>query len=175
MSAPATPVFALFSVVDWAMLLIIAVSMAISVWRGFAREALSLLGWVLAFVGANLGAVHAAAYITPAISSNSGRYLIAWAGIFVAVLLLAGLLARAFARLLHASGLGLLDRVLGTVFGFARALLIIGVLLFLVRQILPPGERDLLTQSQLLPYVDLLLDWALSWFKQLQASGLQLT
>jgi membrane protein required for colicin V production len=96
-------------------------------------------------------------------------------GIFVAVLLLAGLLARAFARLVHASGLGLLDRVLGTVFGFARALLIIGVALFVLRQILPPTERDLLSGSQLLPYVDLLLDWALSWFEQLRANGLQLT
>lgn len=166
------PQFGLFSVVDWAIVLVVLLSMAISVWRGFAREAFSLLGWVLAFIAANLGAVHAADYITPAVSSNSGRYLIAWAGLFVSVLLLAGFAARLLARLVRASGLGLLDRILGTVFGLARALLIIGVALFLLRQILPPAQRDLLYQSQLVPHVDLVLDWALRGFGQLRESGL---
>lgn len=38
--------------VDVAMLIVLAVSAGVGVWRGFIYEAASLLGWVVAYVGA---------------------------------------------------------------------------------------------------------------------------
>lgn len=38
--------------VDVAMLIVLAVSAGVGVWRGFVYEAASLLGWVVAYVGA---------------------------------------------------------------------------------------------------------------------------
>ena len=35
--------------VDWVIIVVLAVSTLLSLWRGFVREALSLAGWVAAF------------------------------------------------------------------------------------------------------------------------------
>ena len=43
-----------FNLFDWLILLIWVVSSGYGVVRGFAREALSILGWVSAFLLANL-------------------------------------------------------------------------------------------------------------------------
>ena len=37
-------------VLDWIMLLVMAVSMAVGAWRGLVYEVLSVLGWLAAFV-----------------------------------------------------------------------------------------------------------------------------
>ena len=42
---------------DYAVLGVIGVSMLWGVWRGLVREVISIAGWVLAFVAANLFAV----------------------------------------------------------------------------------------------------------------------
>ena len=36
--------------IDYAILAIIGLSVLISIWRGFTKEALSLAGWIIAFI-----------------------------------------------------------------------------------------------------------------------------
>ncbi|MHA7815254.1 MAG: CvpA family protein [Pseudohaliea sp.] len=157
---------------DWLVVVIIALSALVSLWRGFSREALSLAGWILAFVLANLLATRLSSVLAGIIENPTGRYIVAWTLVFVAAVLLAGLAARLFARLVRASGLGLLDRILGSVFGMLRGLLIVIVLLFLLRQLVPPAEQQWLHRSQLVPYLDPLLDWSLRAFDEVGAGRL---
>jgi membrane protein required for colicin V production len=116
---------------DYAVLIIIGSSVVVSVMRGFAREALALLGWVFAFLAANALSGVVAEWLAPLIRDGSVRALTAFVAVFVVTLILASLLAMAVSRLLKSAGLGLEDRLLGGFFGFARGILIVLTLVLL--------------------------------------------
>ena len=116
---------------DYAVLTVISVSVFLSVMRGFVREVMALAGWIGAFLAAVMLTGTVSDWIAPSIADERLRALTAFAGVFFATLLAAGMLALAFSRLVKKAGLGLEDRVLGGVFGLARGLLIV-VLLVLV-------------------------------------------
>ena len=44
----------LFNEADWAILAVLGLSVVLSLWRGFVKEAASLAGWIAAFVIANV-------------------------------------------------------------------------------------------------------------------------
>ena len=155
-----------FNAFDWFVVVVVSVSMLVSLWRGFAREALSLAGWIVAFVLANLFAVEVAALLSSFIDNITGRYIIAWSLLFLLVLLACGVAAKVFSRAVRASGLGLLDRLLGTVFGFLRGLLVVMAIVFVLRDLLPPAEQQALYQSALMPTIDMALDWSLRAFDE---------
>lgn len=160
------PSLALFNGFDWVVVVIVSLSALLSLWRGFVREAMSLAGWVIAFIAANIAAVTVADAIGDVIANRTGRYVVAWSLVFVLVLVSSSFVARLLSKLIAASGLGVLDRLLGTVFGFLRGLLIVMALVFVVRAIVPERERSLLTESQLMPHIDVLLSWSQRTFEE---------
>ncbi len=150
--------------VDWAIIAVLTVSTLISLWRGFAREALSLLGWVAAFVLANLFADRLSVQLVQFIDNEPARYMAAFALLFVGVLLLFNLLGIVVRQLIRLTGLSPLDRLLGTVFGFARGLIILLVVVFILRQLMPASNQQAFNQSLLMPHLDLLMQWVQSTF-----------
>lgn len=150
--------------VDWAIIAVLTVSTLISLWRGFAREALSLLGWVAAFVLANLFADRLSEQLYQFIDNEPARYMAAFALLFVGVLLLFNLLGIVVRQLIRLTGLSPLDRLLGTVFGFARGLIILLVVTFILRQLMPASNQQAFNQSLLMPHLDLLMQWVQSTF-----------
>jgi membrane protein required for colicin V production len=110
---------------DYTVLFIIGSSVLVSVVRGFTREALSLLGWVLAFLLANMLSGVVSEWFAPLIKDATLRVLVAFVAVFVVTLVLASIGAMMASRLLKNAGLGLEDRLLGGFFGFARGLLIV--------------------------------------------------
>ena len=136
----------------------------LSLWRGFAREALSLAGWVAAFILSNLYAGRLSTLAVDLIENESARYVAAFAVLFVGVLLVFNLLGVLVKHLIRLTGLSLLDRVLGTVFGFARGIIVLLVVMFIARQVLPPESQQALRQSQLAPHLDMLMQWTQSMF-----------
>lgn len=110
---------------DYAVAGVLAVSVAVGVWRGLLREVVSLAGWVIAFLAANLLAGPLAAYMPEAIPSAELRALAAFVAVFVATLVLASLMAMLLSRLARAAGLGGVDRALGALFGLARAAILL--------------------------------------------------
>lgn len=156
-----------FNGVDWTIVVVLTLSMALSLWRGFTREAISLAGWVAAFLLANLYAVELAGHLAPWIDNVTGRYVVAYAAVFVGILILAGLLSRLVRQVIKVSGLSLLDRVLGTAFGFARGVILVVVAAYLLRQLAPPQNLQVLYQSQLMPHIDMLVEWVQLTFNQL--------
>jgi membrane protein required for colicin V production len=116
---------------DYAVLVIVAVSILISVIRGLVREVLALLAWVAAFAVATLFGADVAAWMPQAIPTEELRLLTGFLIVFVGVLLVMSLAAMAISRLVKRAGLGVEDRMFGMLFGLARGGLSVPVLVTL--------------------------------------------
>ncbi len=112
------------TIFDYVLLFILSASVIISLLRGLVREMLSLLGWVVAFVLANLYSAQLAVLLPPVIPGEAVRMMVAFVALFIGVRVLMGLLTLVVEGLVKASGLSLADRGLGAVFGLARGVVI---------------------------------------------------
>jgi membrane protein required for colicin V production len=130
---------------DYAVLGVTAASVAWGAWRGLVREVISLAGWVIAFLSANLFAGPLGAALPQSVPGPELRVLLAFVALFVVTLAVTTLVALLLSKIVSAIGLGGLDRLLGSLFGLARAALIglafalLAGLTGLPRQ---PGWRD---------------------------------
>jgi membrane protein required for colicin V production len=110
---------------DYAVAGVFAVSMLLGAWRGLVREVLSVLGWVIAFLAANLLAGPIGPSMPQAIPTPELRVAAAFVAVFVAALVLASLAGLLLSGIVKSIGLGGVDRLLGAVFGAARGLLVV--------------------------------------------------
>ena len=143
---------------DVAIVAVVIVSGAISIWRGFVKEAISLATWVLAFWIALVFAPKLAVLMPDGLESATLRWLVSVLALFMATLLVGGLANFLVSTLVEKSGLTGTDRALGVVFGILRGVVIValGVLL--------AGETALQRESWwresgLLPHFTPIADW----------------
>ena len=113
---------------DYAVAGVLAVSVVVGVWRGLVREIISLAGWVVAFLAANLFAGPVSLHMPQGIPTPELRALAAFALVFIGVLLLGALMGVLSTKLVRAIGLGGIDRAAGALFGIARAGILVLVL-----------------------------------------------
>ncbi len=117
---------------DYAVITIIALSMLLGMWRGIVYEVLTLLGWVAAFFVARWLAADLAAMLPNMITAADFRTAIAYALLFIATLLLSGLVAWLVSKAITQSvGLRGTVRVLGAMFGIARGALLVLILVLI--------------------------------------------
>jgi membrane protein required for colicin V production len=116
---------------DYTVLVIIGVSIVVSMMRGAVREMLAIIGWIAAIYVAKTYATQLIPLLPPDIPSEALKILAAHIIVFFGVLLVASLLIIALSSLIKKIGLNWLNRGVGAVFGFARGLLIVCVLVFL--------------------------------------------
>jgi len=155
-----------FTWVDWAIIAIIAVSALISLTRGFVKEALSLVTWILAGLVAWLFGGALAELLTPYIETPSLRVIAACSILFILTLLLGGLINYVIGQLVKATGLSGTDRFLGMVFGAARGGLLVVVMVGLLS--LAPVDADTWwRESALIPHFLLVADWSKNFILQL--------
>lgn len=148
-----------FTWVDWAIVAIIGVSALISIKRGFVKEALSLVVWIVAGVVAWLFGGAVAQHLSAFIDIPSARVIAACALLFVATLLVGGLVSFLIGELIRVTGLSGTDRFLGMFFGAARGALLVVVLVGLLS--LAPVQQDVWwQQSTLLPHFLMVADWS---------------
>lgn len=126
---------------DYVFIGIIVVSAAISLMRGFIREALSIVVWVGAFWISMHFARQLASYLDGYLHSPTLRLGVAFAGLFIAVLVLGGLVSYLAGTLVGRTGLGGTDRLLGMIFGGLRGALIVGLLVLMAGLTSIPRER----------------------------------
>jgi membrane protein required for colicin V production len=129
------------TVFDYAVLVILGLSILLSVIRGLVREVLALLAWVVAFVAANLFSGELAALLPEEIPGTELRMLAGFAGVFLAVLLLMSLVAVVASHLVKNAGLAVEDRVFGAAFGLVRGLLVVMALVLLAGLTSLPREQ----------------------------------
>lgn len=110
--------------VDYAILGVVLLSTVFSILRGFVREALSLIGWVLAFWVALTFESNLQIHLEPWISQVSLRHMLAFFALFLGTLLLSGLVGYLVGKFMLKSGLSGTDRMLGMIFGCVRGLII---------------------------------------------------
>jgi membrane protein required for colicin V production len=164
-----------FSWVDWAIIAIIAISSLISLSRGFVKEALSLLTWIIAGVVAWMFGGALSQHLGEFIETPSARVIAACAILFIVTLLVGALVNYLIGELIRVTGLSGTDRFLGMVFGAARGGLLVVVLIGLLS--LAPVQQDpWWQQSTLLPHFLLVADWSknliLGMSSQWLASGI---
>lgn len=116
---------------DYVVLAILGLSVLLSVWRGAVRELFALAAWIIAFFVAQFYGPEVAVLLPAAIENGSIRLLVGVVLVFIAVLIVAGLLALLLSKLVRAVGLGLADRMLGGVFGLLRGMLVVLILVLL--------------------------------------------
>jgi membrane protein required for colicin V production len=119
------------TVFDYVVLGIVGASVVLSLMRGFVREALGLASWVVAFLVARSYAVDMAKMLPNAIPNDNLRMLAGFALVFLATLLATSLLTIFLSELVKKLGLSIMDRGLGAIFGIARGVLIVGILVML--------------------------------------------
>ena len=107
-------------------------SVMVGLWRGLVSEVLALVIWVAAFWVAWWLGPTVAARFEHVIELPSARIIVAYALCFVAVLIVGALLRFVISRLIEGTGLSGTDRLLGMLFGFARGVLLVTLLVFLL-------------------------------------------
>jgi membrane protein required for colicin V production len=147
---------------DYAVLAILGISVLLSIMRGFVREILALVSWVIAFMVAKLYAVELMPMLPEAIPNESLKMLAAFLILFLATLLVCSLLAIAISQIFKKVGLGFLDRGFGAIFGAMRGMLIVVTLVLLGGFTAIPKDpvwRDAMFAAPLEAMVTMTLPW----------------
>lgn len=139
--------------VDFTILGIMLISTLLSIWRGLIKEALSLVSWIVAvWVALNFSEAFSV-YLTRWIDLPSARMAVAFTILFIVVLLLGSLVNYLASQFIQKTGLSGTDRILGSVFGVTRGVVIISVLVLLAGLTAVPMD-PWWHDSLLLPYFE---------------------
>jgi len=144
--------------IDFVILGIILVSALISLIRGFVREAFSLAVWLLAFWVSWTFFRDLSVRMESLITTPSVRLGVAFVILMILSLTVGGLLNYLVIRLINSTGLSGSDRFIGMIFGIARGVLFMAILVLLAG--LTPLPQDPWWQhSVLIPYFQELALW----------------
>lgn len=126
--------------VDIAILVIVIASVAISLFRGFIREVLSLVAWVAAFVVAFYFSEPVAQHMEAVIHSPTLRILLAYLALFFGTLLIFAIINFFVNKYSKATSLSSTDRLAGAVFGLIRGAAVVLLLVLLAGLTTLPQE-----------------------------------
>ncbi|MFL6690693.1 MAG: CvpA family protein [Alphaproteobacteria bacterium] len=121
---------------DFAVAVILALSVWIAIYRGFVRETLSIFAWA----AAAFATLYFGRYAVPLLAPHMPRMLaqiLGYAGVFLLVVIPLALISSGLSRRVQASPVGAIDRVAGALFGILRGLVIIAVLYILYSLVIP--------------------------------------
>jgi membrane protein required for colicin V production len=131
---------------DWAIVAVVVLSVLLAAAQGFFFEVFALAGVVLGYLLAAWEYWRVSSWILPHVQSQAVADGVAFLAIFFGVMLAAGITGRIARWLVRQAGLGLADRFLGAIFGLARGLAIVTVLI-LALAAFAPGSRWLAQSS----------------------------
>lgn len=130
-----------FQWIDLILIGIIGLSALTGLFRGVVKEVIALGIWVVAiWVGYNYSQV-LNPWVQPFIQDQTARTVVSFIVLVVGVLL-AGAIANAIiGLLLSRSGLSSMDKILGMIFGFARGVFIISLVLAILQMTSLPYQQ----------------------------------
>lgn len=147
------------SIADYVILGVLALSMGLSLYRGFALEALSLVTWISSFIIARLFSVPLAVLMGDWIEPPSARQPIAFVMLIIMTLIVGALIKHLVKEVIKATGLSGTDRVLGSAFGLIRGCLLIVIALSVMASITQMPADPWWKSSVLIPHFLLIEEW----------------
>lgn len=139
--------------IDLTILGIVTFSIFLGFWRGFSKEAISLLSWIAAGAIALKFSTPVSEIFHDTISQTGLRYILAFVLLVTATLVAAFFLKITFARYLESGELSQIDRCLGLTFGGARGAFIVATLVYVLQATPYPNSLDW-QQSKLMPHFE---------------------
>lgn len=147
----------MLNLVDVLVAIVVGVSAVFGLWRGLVREVLSVAAWVAAIVVARLYSPHLAPMFDSVTESETARYVMAFSVLCVITLILGAFANHFMARLINLAGLQTTDRLLGIVFGVARGVLIVAIIIYFAAG---PYQQESWWQNSLtIPYIEQVIEW----------------
>lgn len=143
---------------DYAILAIIAISILISIIRGFTKEALSLAAWIVAAWVALTFSEKAEPLLRDYIEIPSIRLLVAFVALFIITLFLGAFVNYLISQVVKKTGLSGTDRMIGVFFGLARGIVIVAVLV-MVGAMTPLPQDPWWGDSQLIHYFESIAEY----------------
>jgi membrane protein required for colicin V production len=148
-----------FSILDWALVIVILLSTLQATAQGFFHEFFSLVGVVVGYLLAAWEYPHAAVWYAHYVTSPWMADMAGFLTIFFLVVILAGILGRITRWAVQGIGLRAIDRLLGGVFGFLRGFVVSAVIVLALAAFAPQWG---LAPSRMAPFL-LVSSRALIW------------
>ncbi len=136
---------------DWLLALAVLLSVVLAASQGFLMEVISLAGVVVGYLLAAWEYPRVAAWYAPYVKAPWVADVAGFLTIFVAVLVLSGIVGRVARWGMHEAGLRWADRLLGAAFGLVRGILVAVVLVMALASFVPGSQW--LARSSLGPYL----------------------
>lgn len=147
-----------FNWADYFIIAVILISTLTSLMRGFVSEAISLLTWIIAVLIAIKFASPLSSLFAGMVKTPSLRLMISAIVLFLAVLIVGSIISHLLLMIIRGSGLSGTNRLIGMVFGFARGVLLISILILFVQFTSVPKD-PWWSNSQLIPYFSNIAAW----------------
>lgn len=144
--------------IDYSILAIIVISILIGVIRGFIREALSLVFWILAVWVGIVFIDIPLPWLQHYIASHTLCMIASFFLLFFATLIIGAILGALISIFVEKTGLSGTDRILGIVFGAGRGALLVGLLL-LFGTMVDMQKSHVWQHSMLVPQFQPLVVW----------------
>jgi membrane protein required for colicin V production len=144
--------------IDLVIVGIISLSALISLIRGFVKESISLVTWVVAGVLALRYYAPMADLLEPFINSVNLRQWVGGGILFVATLVVGAIVNFIVSQLVSKTGLSGTDKALGVVFGAARGVLIV-TMIVLLASLTPMPEAPWWQESAMIDFFQQLAVW----------------
>ncbi|MDR1057267.1 MAG: CvpA family protein [Coxiellaceae bacterium] len=159
------------NIVDCIVVAVILISTLISLVRGFLKEFISLLVWIVGFWVSIQFYQAMSVVLAPYFSNVAIRHIVSFAGIFLLTLLIGALFNCLFSFIIVKSGLSGTDRFLGTIFGCARGVLLVAIVMLIVSST-SFVQEDWWQKSVFIPHLQFIVDWLKTLFPQKIMSSL---
>lgn len=144
--------------VDLIIIAVVVVSALISLVRGFVKESISLASWVLAGFIALRYFTPLSELLEPYIESPTIRTGSGFAILFVCSLIIGAIINFMASQLVTKTGLSGTDKSLGVVFGAARGILIV-IILVLLAGLTPMPSESWWKESTMIEYFASMASW----------------
>jgi membrane protein required for colicin V production len=148
------------SIFDWAIVLVVLLSVLQAIAQGFFYEFFSLAGVIVGYLVAAWEYPRLAGWYAQHVNSQWAADIAGFFTIFVVVVLLAGIIGRITRWAVHGVGLRWFDRLLGALFGFVRGVALSTVVVLALAAFAP--QWGWLQQSRVAPFL-LVSGRALIW------------
>ncbi|CBI76222.1 colicin V production protein [Bartonella clarridgeiae 73] len=143
------------TILDGIVVVVILFSSFLAMLRGFSREILSFISWIIAAVATFFSFKLILPFTEQYLSNKMIALIVTFFMIFIIVLIVTYIITMKIADFIIDSRIGALDRTIGFIFGAFRGLLITVISILLINALVKPEQQsDWLKNAQTKPLLD---------------------